>query len=147
MKLSIFKSIPVLFSLFFLLSLFMACETKSKLPGKEYISYAKSDTAYLYLVKYDKTFYGKLKVVKRGNVIDSGEVEGSIVNDQLLGSYLYRPHGDRYSKRNAFVLLDRSDSLILGSGIQSVYMGVPSYLPNSITFNNPKFVFKPVKSN
>lgn len=99
----------------------------------------------LSLTYYEHSFYGKMKILKPGGVRDSGEVQGKIYGDTLLGDFSYQPFGAKHKKRIAYVLLNKTDSLIQGNGRPSDYLGVPFYLPESINFNSPKFIFRLIK--
>lgn len=125
---------------------YLSCGSSSNKIAKDYIAISKRDTAFLNLSIYGDTFFGKMIVSKPGNVLDSGEIEGKVVGDTLLGSYLYRPYGARHYKRVPYVLLQKKDTLIQGHGLVSIYMGVPTYQMNSISFKNSKFVFFPQAS-
>lgn len=110
----------------------------------EYIAYSKRDTAYLTLTLAGDNFYGKLRIAGPGNVVDSGDVRGRIIRDTLLGDFYYRPYQAHLKKRKAYVLINQQDSLVQGRGVETVYMGIPSYMPNSISFDSAKYVFYPV---
>ena len=121
-------------------SLLTNCTT-GKVDTVEYVAITNRDTAMLTLTYYEHSFYGKLKIFKPGKVIDSGEIQGNIYGDTLVGDFSYQPFGARHKKRRAYVLLNKTDSLIQGNGRESDYLGVPFYTPESINFNSPKFTF------
>lgn len=120
--------------------LFFACGSKPK-EALEYMAISKRDTVQLRLNLYEDTFHGSMKILRPGNVIDSGSVEGKIQQDTLIGNFYYHPYGSKFKKRKALVLLKHKDSLTQGSGLESVYMGIPYYLPTSITFDSAGYVF------
>ncbi|MEG1020659.1 MAG: hypothetical protein RSE50_04010 [Myroides sp.] len=124
--------------------LLISCESK-KSETVNYIAYAKDDTVYLELTRYNDNFYGKLKILGRGNMVVSGDVRGKIIMDTLVGDFYYHPYQTKIKKRKAYVLIDKKDSLIQGTGTESVYMGIPSFVPGSVSFNDPKYVFYPAE--
>jgi len=128
---------------FVLLSLTMLSCSPKENNTVHYIAVNKRDTARLELTLFDKTFFGKLKVFKPGNVVDSGDVQGNIRKDTLLGDVYYRPYGARNKIRRPFVLLKDGTSFIQGGGAESMYMGIPYYAEGTISFDSPKFVFRP----
>ena len=96
----------------------------------------------LTLTLYEDIYYGKMKIIKPGKVVDSGEIQGKIYADTLIGDFFYKPFGAKHKKRKAYVLLNKTDSLIQGNGIGLDYLGVPFYVAESINFDSPKFIFK-----
>lgn len=130
--------------LLLLTSLLFACGAKP-VQSSKYVALNNRDTAHLELTFYKDNFHGKLNILRAGNVVDSGTVEGNIHQDTLLGSFYYKPYGAKFKKRRAFVLLNKQDSLIQGSGSELVYMGIPYYIPTSITFDSIGYVFKEQK--
>lgn len=122
----------------------VAC-TSSEESTVHYTAVSKRDTARLKLTLFEGTFYGKLVISKPGDVVDSGEVRGKIMQDTLLGDNYYRPYGAKQKKRRPFVLLHRKDAMVQGTGIQKVYLGIPYFEPGTIDFDSAKFVFYPEK--
>lgn len=125
-----------------LLALFFCSCTSHSTRIEEYIAIYKRDTAYLTLHLYPNSYHGKMLVKGAGNFVEKGSIEGDIKGDTLLGSYLYKPYKAKFTKRRAFVLKRTESELLQGSGLESVYMGVPYYDPASINFEAVKFVFK-----
>ncbi len=115
------------------------------LSEKDYISIVDRDTSLLHLTLYKNKFYGKLTIKQPGNVIIKGDVNGKIEKDTLIGDYLYTPYKWKYQKRMPFVLLKQDENFIEGTGIVSILLGVPHYMPRSLSFDKPKNVFLEVK--
>lgn len=122
----------------------VACQ--SDIPKEEYRKYTathKNIKAYMNLRLGEHTFYGKYRIVYPGNAIDSGEVKGKVINDTLMGDYRYKQYGWKENKIRPFVLLQKGDSLIQGTGMELMYLGVFYFAPASISFDSPRFVFYP----
>ena len=129
----------IIFVIYHLISCNSSAEKQQK--ATEYIAVYKSDTAYLSIQMTKNKFYGTLKILNRGTSHDYGMIEGDIHNDSLIGTYYYQPYRAKDKKRKAFALLKTSEGFIEGNGLQKVYMGIPSYIPESLSFNNAKFIF------
>lgn len=99
------------------------------------------DTALLRLTVVGNEFYGSLIITRPGLAIDSGQVRGEIKQDTLIGDYHYLPFQAAEKKRRPFLLLHKDGSYKKGTGMEKVYMGVPFYVPSTISFANPQFVF------
>lgn len=122
----------------------VACQ--SDIPKEEYRNYTathKNVKAYMNLRLGEKTFHGKYRIVFPGNAIDSGEVKGKVLNDTLMGDYRFKQYGWKEMKIRPFILLHKGDSLIQGTGMELLYLGVFYFAPESISFENPRFVFYP----
>lgn len=122
--------------------LFASCEEKKRdTELLRYIAYSNRDSAQLELNLFESRFHGKLRFYRPGGEIDSGEVQGNIKNDTLTGDYYYTPFGWGQKKRRPFVLLKKGSQYILGTGTEQVYMGIPHYIPSTISFQQAKFIF------
>ncbi len=122
--------------------LFASCEEKKRdTELLKYIAYSNRDSAQLELNLFESRFHGKLRFYRPGGEIDSGEVQGNIKNDTLTGDYYYTPFGWGQKKRRPFVLLKKGSQYILGTGTEQVYMGIPHYIPSTISFQQAKFIF------
>jgi len=128
---------------FVLLALsFASCEEKRRdTELLRYVAFSNRDSAQLELNLFERRFHGKLRFYRPGGEIDSGEVQGNIKNDTLAGDYYYFPFGWGQKKRRPFVLLKKGSQYILGSGTEQVYMGIPHYIPSTISFQQAKFIF------
>lgn len=128
---------------FVLLALsFASCEEKRRdTELLRYVAFSNRDSAQLELNLFESRFHGKLRFYRPGGEIDSGEVQGNIKNDTLAGDYYYFPFGWGQKKRRPFVLLKKGSQYILGSGTEQVYMGIPHYIPSTISFQQAKFIF------
>ena len=114
---------------------------------KKLISYQGSDTVSITLVQYRdrKDFYGSYHVAGPGNYLVTGNIQGEIKADTLIGTVYYTPFGWRDKKRRAFALLAKGDTYYRGEGIEMVYMGIPHYVPESIRFDRVNQVFHVVE--
>lgn len=136
-------SIFIAFSVGFLPS---CSESKQKdLIEKKLISYQGRDTVTIDLMLHQKRFVGKYTVNGPGDYLVTGEVEGEIKADTLLGSLYYTPFGWRDKKRKAFALLAKNDQYLSGKGTELIYMGIPYFVPNTVTFGPEKGVYQVVE--
>lgn len=135
------KQINLLLTLCLSILIFSSCHSSADKTEK-YIAIYKKDTAYLTLSIYNDTYHGKMIVKGMGDDKELGKVHGKIIGDTLVGDFLYTPYRSKYEKRKAFVLKREANTLIQGNGLEHVYMGIPYFSPASISFDNPKFVFK-----
>ena len=105
------------------------------------------DTAILRFTKLeDNRFFGQYEIRYGESRKDSGEVRGIIVGDTIKGSFYYHPYGGGVLKRYPVSLLKQNNKLLLGKGVISVYMGIPSFLKGDpIDYSNPEFVFEEIK--
>lgn len=128
--------------------LFFSCDNSIK-NGKQlfYRGINDKDTAFLSFIKLeDNRFFGQYEIRYSGFHKDSGEVRGIIVGDTIKGSFYYSPYGGGVLKRYPIALLKRKNKLLLGKGIISVYMGIPSFLKGEpIDYSNPEFIFEEIK--
>ncbi|WP_313258963.1 hypothetical protein [Sphingobacterium sp.] len=136
-------SIFIAFSVGFLPS---CSESKQKdLIEKKLISYQGRDTVTIDLMLHQKRFVGKYTVTGPGDYLVTGEVEGEIKADTLLGSLYYTPFGWRDKKRKAFALLAKNDQYLSGKGTELIYMGIPYFVPNTVSFGPEKGVYQVVE--
>ena len=121
---------------------FSSCEEKRRdAELLNYVAYNNRDSAQLELNLFESRFHGKLRFYRSGGEIDSGEVQGNIKKDTLTGDYYYIPFGWGQKKRRPFVLLKKGSQYILGAGSEEIYMGIPHYIPSTISFQQARFVF------
>ncbi|WP_185213572.1 hypothetical protein [Sphingobacterium mizutaii] len=121
-------------------------ESKQKdLIEKKLISYQGRDTVTIDLMLHQKRFVGKYTVNGPGDYLVTGEVEGEIKADTLLGSLYYTPFGWRDKKRKAFALLAKNDQYLSGKGTELIYMGIPYFVPNTVSFGPEKGVYQVVE--
>lgn len=135
------------FSLAFCVALF-SCNDKLK-QGKQfyYRAIKNEDTAHLRFTRLeDDNFFGQYEIHYGQFRKDSGEVRGIISGDTIKGSFYYQPYGGGVLKRYPIALLKKKNKLLLGKGVISVYMGIPSFLKSEpIDYSNPEFVFEEIK--
>lgn len=105
-----------------------------------------SDTALLRYTKLeDNRFFGQYEVIYGQFRKDSGEIRGIISGDTLKGSFYYHSYGGGVLKRYPIAMLKRENKWLLGKGIISIYMGIPSFLKTEpIDYSNPEFIFEEV---
>lgn len=124
------------------------CEEKRQAGEMQhYVAYNNRDSARLELTLFESRFHGELRFYRPGNEIDSGEVQGNIQKDTLIGDYYYTPFGWGQKKRRPVVLLKKGTQYMLGTGTEQVYMGIPHYIPSTISFQQVKFVFKKIHTS
>jgi len=111
---------------------------------KKLVSYQGRDTVTIDLILHEKRFVGKYKVNGPGDYLITGEVEGEIKADTLLGSLYYTPFGWRDKKRKAFALLAKNDQYFSGKGTELIYMGIPYFVPTTLSFGPDKGVYQVV---
>lgn len=135
------------FCVVFAAILFSCADGNNKEKQFYYRAVNNKDTALLNFIKLeDNRFYGQYEIRYGESRKDSGEVRGIISGDTIKGSFYYQPYGGGVLKRYPIALLKRKNKLLLGKGVISVYMGIPSYLKGEpIDYSNPEFVFEEVK--
>jgi len=122
--------------------LLSSCEERRQdAEALTYIAQSKRDSARLDLNLFESRFHGKLWFYRPGGEVDSGDIRGSIQKDTLIGDYYYTPFGWGEKKRRPLVLLKKGSQYILGTGTEQVYMGIPHFIPSTINFRDPKFIF------
>ncbi|MBP3942991.1 hypothetical protein J5U18_05325 [Sphingobacteriaceae bacterium WQ 2009] len=133
-------------ALFFLL-LCSSCKESFKEKGTHstLISYRNRDTVLIDLVKFENSFFGNYKLSGPGNYSVIGDVEGKINADTLIGTIYYTPYGWKDKKRRAFVLLMKDGKYFQGKGSEMIYMGIPYFVPETVSFDSVVNVFSAVK--
>ncbi|WP_312338986.1 hypothetical protein [Sphingobacterium sp.] len=122
--------------------LLSSCEERRQdAEALTYIAQSKRDSARLDLNLFESRFHGKLWFYRPGGEVDSGDIRGNIQKDTLIGDYYYTPFGWGEKKRRPLVLLKKGSQYILGTGTEQVYMGIPHFIPSTINFRDPKFIF------
>lgn len=126
----------------------LGCSNANK-EGKpfSYRALNDKDTALLrYTLLEDNRFFGQYEVIYGQFRKDSGEIRGIISGDTLKGSFYYRSYGGGVLKRYPVAMLKRDHKWLLGKGIISIYMGIPSFLKTEpIDYSQPEFVFEEAK--
>ncbi|WP_293904624.1 MULTISPECIES: hypothetical protein [unclassified Sphingobacterium] len=131
-------------AVYFILSvlLLISCEERRQdTTALTYVAQSKRDSARLDLSLFESRFHGKLWFYRPGGEVDSGDIRGNIQKDTLIGDYYYTPFGWGQKKRRPLVLLKKGSQYILGTGTEQVYMGIPHFIPSTINFRDPKFIF------
>ncbi|WP_313266694.1 hypothetical protein [Sphingobacterium sp.] len=129
---------------YFILSVLLLSSCEERRQDTEdltYITQSKRDSARLDLNLFESRFHGKLWFYRPGGEVDSGDIRGNIQKDTLIGDYYYTPFGWGQKKRRPLVLLKKGSQYILGTGTEQVYMGIPHFIPSTINFRDPKFIF------
>jgi len=145
----VLKSKIAAIKIFIVLSiLFLSCDNSIR-NGKQFYYRAVNDkdTALLSFIKLeDNRFFGQYEIRYGGVRKDSGELRGIISGDTIKGSFYYHPYGGGVLKRYPVALLKRKNKLLLGEGVISVYMGIPSFMKGEpIDYSDPEFVFEEIK--
>ena len=145
----VLKSKIAAIKIFIVLSiLFLSCDNSIR-NGKQFYYRAVNDkdTALLSFIKLeDNRFFGQYEIRYGGVKKDSGELRGIISGDTIKGSFYYHPYGGGVLKRYPVALLKRKNKLLLGEGVISVYMGIPSFMKSEpIDYSDPEFVFEEIK--
>lgn len=131
-------------AVYFILSVLLLSSCEEQRQDTEaltYIAQSKRDSARLDLNLFESRFHGKLWFYRPGGEVDSGDIRGNIQKDTLIGDYYYTPFGWGEKKRRPLVLLKKGSQYILGTGTEQVYMGIPHFIPSTINFRDPKFIF------
>jgi len=76
-----------------------------------------------------------------------GKINGDINGDILLGDNHYKPYRWKENKRVPIVLMKQGDNYIEGSGKMIELMGILTYINETISFDNPKRIYKPVNKD
>ena len=129
---------------YFILSVLLLSSCEERRQDTEDLTYSaqsKRDSARLDLNLFESRFHGKLWFYRPGGEVDSGDIRGNIQKDTLIGDYYYTPFGWGQKKRRPLVLLKKGSQYILGTGTEQVYMGIPHFIPSTINFRDPKFIF------
>lgn len=136
----------IAFFLFVATAFLQSCteSIKGELIEKKLVSYQGRDTVTIDLMLHKKRFVGQYKVTGPGDYVVLGEVEGEIKADTLLGSLIYTPFGWRDKKRKAFALLATENQYISGKGSELIYMGIPYFVANTLTFGPEKGIYQVV---
>ncbi|WP_140485971.1 hypothetical protein [Flavobacterium sp. GSA192] len=135
------------FCILFAVIVFSCADANKEGKQFHYRSINDKDTAFLNFIKLeDNRFFGQYEIRYGGVSKDSGEIRGIISGDTIKGSFYYQPYGGGVLKRYPIALLKRKNKLLLGKGVISVYMGIPSFLKgDTIDYSNPEFVFEEIK--
>lgn len=131
---------------FFSILLLSSCASSHK-TEQSYIHIDGRDTSRLRLVRYEDTFYGELIHTKGGVAPVIGKINGDINGDILLGDNHYKPYRWKENKRVPIVLMKQGDNYIEGSGKMIELMGILTYINETISFDNPKRIYKPVNKD
>jgi len=129
-----------------LLSFFMVCchgNQSHVIETKEFLSINGRDTTSVGLHISEKQFFGRYRVSRPGGYLVEGEISGEVEGDSLLGSLYYTPFKWKDKKRKAFALLKSGDDYIQGTGSEYIYMNIPYFKKETLSFNG--IVFRPNK--
>jgi hypothetical protein len=110
-----------------------------------YQAVAKDDTAKFKIHLTDKTFYGQMEILYGKQYKDSGDVNGIVKGDSLLGTYHFQHYGIEEWHRIPIALLKKDKKLIMGVGSMVIYMNMTFFdkkIP--VDYEHPKFVFEKV---
>ncbi len=121
---------------FFMLLLILGCgENQHKRQSETFVFNDGRDTISVILHAVGQTFQGSYTEHRPGGVLVTGEISGNVYQDTLQGSLYYTPYKGREKRRKAFALLKNKDHCILGKGASYIYMGIPYFKSETLTFN------------
>ena len=130
-----------------LFAFLMSCNSKEEKYKYNHIVYQavnNKDTAILAIKINEKRFYGRYERSYYRNGKDSGDVRGEVRGDTLRGDFHYISNGGGW-KREPLALLKKENKLFLGSGVMGTYMSLPCFLPGTLNYKNPEYIFKEAK--
>lgn len=87
-----------------------------KAPAR-YTAIKSLDTARLSIQIAPSTFKGVLQINYDQTYKDSGDVQGIVKGDTLIGDYSYKHYKLKLWKRKPIALLRKGDTLLMGEGI------------------------------
>ncbi|WP_133586479.1 hypothetical protein [Sphingobacterium yanglingense] len=117
----------------------------NKNQNETYIHNNGRDTITVVLNLVNEVFQGSYKKNSPGGVVVTGDISGNVKGDTLLGSLYYTPYRGRNKQRKAFALLKQNNDYIIGNGSGYIYMGIPYFAPETLTFNGQ--ILKGVESD
>ena len=129
-----------------LLAFLISCNSKEEKDKYNHVLYqavSDKDTAIIAIYMNAKRFYGRYEISYYKIGKDSGDVRGDITGDTLRGDFHFISNGGSW-KRIPIALLKKENKLFLGSGIMGTYMNLPCFLPGTLDYKDPKFVFNEV---
>lgn len=116
----------------------IGCHQSERSQQREkYVYNNGRDTISVVLYLTDNAFQGSYKKCGPGGFKMTGDISGEVQGDTLLGSLYYTPYKGRDKRRRAVALLKQNSDYILGNGNSSIYMGIPYFEIESLTFNGP----------
>jgi hypothetical protein len=108
-----------------------------------YSAIDKTDTARLNIILTDKVFEGQYEISHDGVYKDSGDVNGVVKGDTLMGTFHYQSYGVEKWYRIPIALLKKEKQLIMGTGSMEIYMNMTFFSKKMpIDYQHPKFVFE-----
>jgi hypothetical protein len=112
-------------------------------PKVPYRAINKDDTAIFKVKLTEKEFHGQFEINYHGIYKDSGDVNGIIKGDTLLGTFHFQSYGVEKWYRIPIALLKKNDKLIMGVGSMEIYMNMTFFTKNiPIDYQHPKFIFE-----
>ncbi|SKB39921.1 hypothetical protein SAMN05660841_00287 [Sphingobacterium nematocida] len=125
-----------IYLIFFFLLITLGCREKHNIEQSEaFVHTDGRDSISVVLHLVGNTFQGTYTESRPGGFLITDELSGDVKKDTLLGSLYYTPYKGRNKKRKAFALLKQNDSYIIGKGASYIYMGVPYFERETLTFN------------
>lgn len=92
-------------------------EGRKQKPMSSYVAVKKRDTGRISLNIAPSTFKGVLQINYDQTYTDSGDVQGIVKGDTLIGDYSYKHYKLKLWKRKPIALLRKGDTLVMGEGI------------------------------
>jgi len=112
-------------------------------PKVLYRAVDKKDTASFKVYFTPKEFHGQFEINYAGVYKDSGDVNGIIKGDTLMGTFHYQSYGIEKWYRIPIALLKKDGRLIMGIGSMEIYMNMTFFTKSiPIDYQHPKFVFE-----
>ncbi|WP_157273839.1 hypothetical protein [Pedobacter sp. BAL39] len=111
-------------------------------PQARYTAIKNLDTARLSVDIVPSTFKGVLQINYDQTYKDSGDVQGIVKGDTLIGDYSYKHYKLKLWKRKPIALLKKGDTLMMGEGIIKNTFG-RIYFDQTvpISYSSSSFVF------
>ncbi|WP_312136286.1 hypothetical protein [Sphingobacterium sp.] len=134
---------PIFLYISFVFLSLTGCVDKHGRQNKEkrYISIDDRDTTRIRITTYPTRFHGEMTNTRPGGFFVSGEIQGNVKGDTLVGDYNYKPYKWREKKRVPFAILMKDGKYLEGKGKQLIYMGIPYYVEGTISFDDPARIF------
>lgn len=126
--------------------LFLSCGSPAADTQGQKVLYSaihETDSARLNIILTDKIFEGQFEISHNGVYKDSGDVNGVLKGDTLMGTFHYQSYGVEKWYRIPIALLKKDKQLIMGTGSMEIYMNMTFFSKKiPIDYQHPKFVFE-----
>jgi hypothetical protein len=142
------RNLSLIVTAFFALHIF-ACTPNNREGAatfEKFISVKGDDTATVIINKTTNLFRGSMQISYKSKYPDSGEINGIVRGDTLIGQFLYKYYGVKWQRKPVAFLM-KDNRLILGEGRVKNTLDVVHF-DNSVPINfeeEKQFVFQLVK--